>query len=130
MSYKREDLSPSKEAIYGFTNTVALVAGVINFKTSIGSKGGRVSRTCQFVVVEVESAFNGILGWPFIYDIKVVPFSYHQCMRYPANDTIATVKEQQSKSWLSYKKMMKIPHKDNLFVWITPEVIPRENFPR
>lgn len=74
MDYKREDLSPSKEAIYSFTNTTTLVVGVINLKPE------RVSRTCQFIIVEVEFAFNAIMGRPFIHGIKVDPSSYHQCM--------------------------------------------------
>lgn len=99
--YKRDNLIPCKEVIHRFTNTVTLAVGVIDLKTSISSKGGRVIQTCQFVVVEIESTFNEILSWPFIHDIKAVPSSYHQCMRYLANYTIATIKGQQSKSGLS-----------------------------
>lgn len=94
MGYKREDLSPYKEAIYRLTNTT----GVIDLGTSIRSKDGRVRRTCQFVIVEMESTFISILRQPFNHDIKVVPSSYHQCMWYLENETIATIKGQQFES--------------------------------
>lgn len=42
MGYKREDLSPSKEIIYEFTNTATSIVGVIKLKTSIGMKKGWV----------------------------------------------------------------------------------------
>lgn len=58
MVYKREDLSPCKEVIYKFTNTAMPVSSVIDLNTSIGSKARRVSRTCQFVIVEIESTFK------------------------------------------------------------------------
>lgn len=45
MGNKKEDLSTSKESIYGFTNTAALIAGIIDLKTSIGSKKDGVNQT-------------------------------------------------------------------------------------
>lgn len=91
ISYKREDLAPQKEAIYGFTNTATSIPSAISLKTSIGSKKGRVRCTTLFVVFEVESSFNAILGCPFIHNIRVVPSAYHRCIRYLDNGTIAIV---------------------------------------
>lgn len=79
MGYTRKDLSLSKEAIYHFTNIAAPVVGISNLKTSVSSKHGRVNRTCQFIVVKIESSFDAILGWLYIHDINVIPLSYHQC---------------------------------------------------
>lgn len=53
-------------------------------KPSMGSQKS-LCRTCQFVVMEIESMFNTIVDRPFIHDIKVVSSSYHQCMRYLVN---------------------------------------------
>lgn len=49
MGYKREDFSPSKEPIFGSTNTAMLIEGVIDLKTSIGSKKYWVRKTTQFI---------------------------------------------------------------------------------
>lgn len=43
MGYKKEDLSPCKEVIYGFTSIDVPHLGVIDLRTSIGLKVGRVS---------------------------------------------------------------------------------------
>lgn len=59
-----------------------------NLKTSIGLKCGRVSQTCQFIVIEVESHLQHYTGRSFIHNIKVITSSYHQCMWYPENGSI------------------------------------------
>lgn len=41
MGYKREELKPAKDAIYSFTNTITLVAGIIDLKIYIGTKKER-----------------------------------------------------------------------------------------
>lgn len=65
---------------------------VIELKVSIGFGKGRVNRTCQFFIVEVEYTFQGIFRRLFIHRIKVVPFSYQQYMRCLVNGIIATYK--------------------------------------
>jgi len=126
MGLKKEDLSPCKEAIYGFTNVAAPVAGVIDLKVSIGSRKGRVSRTCRFIVVEVESTFHGIFGRPFIHGIKAVPSSYHQCIRYPINGIIATVKGSQKDSRQGYKKATQLVKLNSMLVHAPPDNGERE----
>lgn len=77
MGYKKEDLSPSKEVIYGFTNTTTLIARVIDSKSSIRFrlKKGQISQIFQFIVVVGDSYFNIIVGRQFIHKIKVVSSS-------------------------------------------------------
>lgn len=57
MRYKREHLTPTKEAIYDFTNTTTPVIEIINVKISLGEKHGRFNRIVQLIVVEIESYF-------------------------------------------------------------------------
>lgn len=76
MGFKREQLTLAKEEIYDFTNTEDPVVGTINLEVSLGERKGRVSRTTYFIVVNISSPFNGILGRPIIHGFKEVPSSY------------------------------------------------------
>lgn len=45
MGYMKENMSPPKDAIYGFTNTKSFVVGLIDLKISIGSQMSKASWT-------------------------------------------------------------------------------------
>ena len=36
-----------------------------------------------FMIIDCPSSYNVILGRPWIYVVKVVPFTYHQVIRFP-----------------------------------------------
>lgn len=66
MDFKKEQLTPTKEAIYSFTNTEASVVGTIDLEVFLGKRKGKVSRTAHFIVINISSPFNVILGRPSI----------------------------------------------------------------
>lgn len=45
----------------------------------------------QFMVVDQASSFNSIIGSPTYHELKEVPSSLYQCLKYPVNWIIATV---------------------------------------
>lgn len=125
MGLKKEDLFLCKEAIYGFTDIFVFVVGVIELKTSISFKKGRVSGTCWFVMVEVESTFprhfGTILhsrnqGSPIILSSLHAIFSqrnYRNCQR------ISTWRHR-------CRKMIQLTRKDNMLVYVLPDISERE----
>lgn len=126
-AYKRlggkiEDLTSPKEPIYGFTNTAAPLVGRINLRLSIGSKKRRAIHTTKFVVVNLESSLNGIIGRSSIHGFKVFPSSYHQCMLYFVNVEVTTVYEQQLQSMQLYHRATRMMKpKENQMVWVIKE---------
>lgn len=94
----RDNLSPCIESIYELTSITTLIVGVIDLNTSIGSKKGTVRQTCCFIVVEVNSIFNSILGLSFAQEIKADPSSNNQCLQYLSHRIIAIIKGLQPES--------------------------------
>ena len=47
----------------------------------------------EFYVVDVESPDNAIRGRPWLHIMKVVPFTYHQLLRYPPTG-MADIRDQ------------------------------------
>lgn len=91
MDFKKEKLASAKETIYRFTNTKALVVWAIDLEVFMGKRNGRVSRTTHFIVIDINSLFNEILGIR-IHGFKAIPSSYHHCFKYPGKDgKMATV---------------------------------------
>lgn len=116
MGLKREHLQLTKEPVYDFTNTAAPVAGIINLRFSLGERKGRISRMTEFVVVEIESAFNTIIKRPSLHAFKIVPSTYHQCLRYPVNEITATVYGKQVEFRISYRKSTQLAKPSNMLV--------------
>lgn len=114
-------MTPPKEHIYSFTNTTTPMAETINLRLSIGSKKGRAAHTASFVVLNLESSFNGTIGKPPIHGFNVVP-SYHQCMRYLVNREVATIYRKQLQSRQLYHRATKMMKpKENQMVWVINE---------
>lgn len=65
------------EPIYSFTNTIALVVGIINLRIAFGERKGRSNRMAEFIVVEINSVFKAIIGRPDLHAFKEVLTTYH-----------------------------------------------------
>lgn len=56
MAYKRENVTPTKEAIYDFTNTTTPIVSHVDLKILISSEKEGVGQDNQSKVVETDSA--------------------------------------------------------------------------
>ncbi|XP_019085416.1 PREDICTED: uncharacterized protein LOC109126360 [Camelina sativa] len=52
---------------------------------------GGVTRKTKFVVVDVPSIYNAILGSPWIYSMQTIPSTYHLCVKFPNATGIYTL---------------------------------------
>ena len=50
----------------------------------------------EFYVVDVESPQNAILWRPWLHVMKVVPFTYHQLVRYPTPTSTTGIRRDQA----------------------------------
>lgn len=62
----------------------------------------------EFVMLEINSSYNAIIGHLILHAFKEVPSTYHQCLYFPANGVISTVYRSQSESRIAYRKATKI----------------------
>ncbi|XP_016494028.1 uncharacterized protein LOC107813291 [Nicotiana tabacum] len=58
-----------------------------------------VMKTTLFEVVHGDMGYNIIVSKPWLYEIKVVPSTYHQLMKFPTPEGIKQIKGDQPETW-------------------------------
>ena len=77
--------------IVGFNgDTMNTLEGIVLF---VFAKG--VNKETRFNVIDWKSAYNTILGRPWIHEMKAVPSTYHQTMKLPSPWGIQEIKSEQ-----------------------------------
>ncbi|XP_057811429.1 uncharacterized protein LOC131025646 [Salvia miltiorrhiza] len=66
-----------------------------------------VNQSTKFLVINAPSAFNVILGRPWIHDMEAVPSTYHQVIRFPTKWGIKEIRGEQKDSRACYQTTMK-----------------------
>ena len=72
-----------------------------------------INKQTGFNVMDCPSAYNAILGCPWIHDMKAVPSTFHQTMKFPSPWGIQEIKSERKIACECYKVMMK-PQKQNI----------------
>ncbi|KAL1225358.1 hypothetical protein V5N11_009016 [Cardamine amara subsp. amara] len=62
----------------------------------------RVSKIVEFTIFDRTAVYNIILDTPWIYQMKLVPSTYHQCVKFPTSTRIRTIKGDQEVSRSCY----------------------------
>ncbi|KAK8939028.1 hypothetical protein KSP39_PZI011373 [Platanthera zijinensis] len=68
--------------LFGFSGEKKEVEGGVELLVTLGGTSIR----CRFVIVDAPSGYNAIFGRSLINYFKVVPSSYHQCLKYCRDD--------------------------------------------
>ncbi|XP_023641926.1 uncharacterized protein LOC111831537 [Capsella rubella] len=95
MGYPDSELRGARTPLTGFAGDTTLAKGTVQL--IVEARG--VRKLVDFVVVE---PFNAILGRPWLYEMKAVPSTYHQCVKFPARGGIATIFGSQRTSRKCY----------------------------
>lgn len=86
------DMKPSSRTLTGFNGSSEQMIGTIRLPVYAGD----VSRTVKFSVVRAKAPYYAILGTPWLHSMKVIPSTYHQCVKFPGKDgTIRTIRGDQ-----------------------------------
>ena len=72
------------------------------------------NKMTSFLVLDCPSAYNIILGRPWIHAMKVVPSTYHQRIRFPTNREIKEIKGCQKVVRTCYLHSMKLKKTESL----------------
>ncbi|XP_033138789.1 uncharacterized protein LOC117129318 [Brassica rapa] len=87
-----KDVKPSSRTLTGFNGSSEVIMGTI--RLSVQAEG--VARMVKFSVVSTKAPYHGILGTPWLYSMRAIASTYHQCVRFPGMDgTIKTVRGDQ-----------------------------------
>jgi len=81
--------------LYGFTGDSLMPVGSIILPVAIGEPPKQVNNMVEFVVVDVPSAYNMILGRPFLSKIRGVLSIYHNVLKFPVDNEVGNLRGDQ-----------------------------------
>ncbi|XP_070015799.1 uncharacterized protein [Nicotiana sylvestris] len=76
----KDKVIPKAHTLFGFDNSSVLTKGEVTLTTF--AEG--VIKDTKFHVVDMEMAYNMILGRPWIHEMDVVPSTLHQVIKFPS----------------------------------------------
>ena len=86
MKIPRKDLRPYGKKMIGFTNHTARAEGLITLDVRLGEEPHTAERKVTFVVMNIESSYNAILGRPTLNALQAAISTYHLTMKFPSDD--------------------------------------------
>ncbi|KAK3037910.1 hypothetical protein RJ639_031801 [Escallonia herrerae] len=82
--------------LYGFSNHPVVCEGIIALPVTVGAPPNQAKLMLDFVVVRVPSAYNAILGWTTLKQLRAVVSTYHMKMKFPTENGVGEVKGDQA----------------------------------
>ena len=91
LGLKQSDLRPTSIPLFGFSGQVVHPMGVITVQVSAGP----IRLNTEFLVVDVPSPYNAIMGRTWIHRMRAVSSTYHQRIRFPTPKGIMEIRGDQ-----------------------------------
>ncbi|CAL5392173.1 unnamed protein product [Camellia sinensis] len=91
---KPEDLQPTSTRMCGFDGMVVALKGQVSLRICVE----QVTVRTEFLVVDVYSSYNAIVGTSWLYDIKAVPSTYYQVVKFHRSMGIKAIRGDQKVS--------------------------------
>ncbi|XP_074301152.1 uncharacterized protein LOC141632505 [Silene latifolia] len=79
MGFTEKDLAKTVVPLAGFSGKTKHSLG----KIVIPTYAGGVNKQVRYLVIDGPSTYNVILGSPWIHEMKAIPSTYHQCLKFP-----------------------------------------------
>ena len=114
MRIGREKLEPVSTHLRWFSGEKVLPLGSIQLVLTLGEPHCQATTTARFLIVDVPSAYNMLLGRPSLNAIKVVPSAYHFIIKFPTVHGVGTVRGYQRVARECYTASMKQKAVDNV----------------
>ncbi|KAL0453686.1 UNVERIFIED_CONTAM: hypothetical protein Slati_1346700 [Sesamum latifolium] len=83
-------------SLYGFIGEVVHPRGMISLPLTLGTGPTRRTYMLKFLVVDVPSAYNVILGRPTLNAFEAIISTYHMKIKFPTPRGIGEVQEDPS----------------------------------
>ncbi|KAG7556835.1 Retrotransposon gag domain [Arabidopsis suecica] len=98
MGISKADIIGPPAPLVAFKNDTSMSLG--NIKLPVLAAG--VPKIVEFIVFDRPAAYNIILGTPWIYQMKAIPSTYHQCVKFLTPAGIRTIRGDQETSRSCY----------------------------
>ncbi|CAA0825719.1 Unknown protein, partial [Striga hermonthica] len=97
------ELSPLHTSLFGFNGSEVAPLGEATLAVVLGEGDLRKVKMVRFVVVDVESAYNVILGRPALNAFQAVLSTYHMKLKFPVGDKVGEARGDQRLSRTCYQ---------------------------
>ncbi|XP_017256291.1 uncharacterized protein LOC108225848 [Daucus carota subsp. sativus] len=103
MALEDSDMIKKSTTLVGFSGETKRTIGEITSPTYV--KGLNI--LTKFLVIDCDSTYNIIMGRPWIHDLKAVPSTFHQVLKFPTPWGVQEIRGEQSMARECYKTCMK-----------------------
>ena len=110
MELSESDIESSTTVLTGFNGESTAAVGKIKLPVFAAGE----NKLTTFLVLDCPSAYNIILGRPWIHAMKAVPSTYHQCIRFPTKRGVREIKGNQEVARTCYLHSLKMKRSDRL----------------
>ena len=110
MELSESDIESSTTVLTGFNGESTAAVGKIKLPVFAGGE----NKLTTFLVLDCPSAYNIILGRPWIHAMKAVPSTYHQRIRLPTKRGVKEIKGNQEVARTCYLHSLKMKQTDRL----------------
>ena len=110
------DWNPSTHICGGFLGEKVLPFGSIQLVLTLGEPPCQATTTARFLIVDAPSAYNMLLGRPFLNAIKAIPSAYHMMIKFPIVSRVGMARGDQRVARECYSASMKQKVVDNIYM--------------
>ena len=96
--------------IYGFANQPINVKGLINLPVILGQDDHKVTIPANFLVVDLPSAYNAIIGRPLMKQTSMVTAVYCLTVKFPTLTRVGYIKTDQATARQCHIQSLQLSH--------------------
>ncbi|KFK42631.1 hypothetical protein AALP_AA1G020200 [Arabis alpina] len=84
-------IKPSIRPLVGFEGITTMTVGTIKLRVYAGG----LIRDVKFLVVDKSAVYNVIMGTPWLFSLRAIASTYHQCVKFPTPTGVHTIRGDQ-----------------------------------
>ena len=107
MGIGKEKLEPVNAHLRGFFGERVLPLGSIQLVLTLEDPPCQTTSTVRFLIVDTPLAYNMLLGRPFLNAMRAIPTIYHLVIKFPIENGVGVVREDQLVARECYSASMK-----------------------
>jgi hypothetical protein len=107
MGIDRERIKPFASPLVEFGGEVVFPIGIIPLPVTVGTTPQLATVMVDFLVIDRPYVYNAIVGRPALNKLKVATSTYHLMMKFPTEEGVGVVRDDQLAARKCYNTSMK-----------------------
>ncbi|XP_072062024.1 uncharacterized protein [Arachis hypogaea] len=108
LGLQEKELRAYSNSLFGHGDTLIQLLGYISLHTTFGKGTRSKTLSIDYIVVDVSSAYNALIGRTTLNQLAVVVSTPHLCMKFPTPEGIANVKGDQKLARRCYNESLNL----------------------